>query len=207
MQAQIIDFFGDLRFSFRPTKVTDENIRAFLDTKPDPGTVLLTGTYWTLSRLCIPGSLTHAALYIGNREVIEALSPKPLKQSVYTTLLHADYFVALYPRGVTKKNDADLVAIERAYECLDFLYDCGFGFKDGDFLIVCTELIQYCFKDFIDFGLNEDGILTADMIYDHPRKEVVFESAEFANKNYLNKDFYYYSILMLIIGLLIKLRK
>lgn len=117
------------------------------------------------SNLGIGGAFIHAAIYLGNNDVVEALSDDQggvCKRHVATALA-ADKLIVLRPR-LNKFEKSN--AVEIAKKLIGFKYDIFFDFdiakekamieldyetaKAGKVKFCCTEIPYYCYMDYID---------------------------------------------------------
>lgn len=130
-----------------------------------PGDIIILRHENFLSNIGIGGAMIHAALYVGNNEVIEALSDDQggvVKRHVFDTL-RADKALVLRP-DLDAFKIVEAVGAARTLE--GFLYDIYFDFnteeeqkliardaekaKAGAVRFCCTEIPHYCYLDHVE---------------------------------------------------------
>ncbi len=106
-----------------------------------PGDVLVTRKEHSLTNYFLPGYWPHAALYIGNGQVIEALADGVRKRPVDSPFA-ADAIAAIRPLlGTGQIEDA----LQRAHTHLGKPYDFDFDFTRAD-RMVCTEVVYRSYE-------------------------------------------------------------
>lgn len=112
-----------------------------------PGSVFLTKTNGELSNWAIPGFWSHAAMYIGNDQVIEAVGKHGVRiTDIYSFLLTKDYVAVMHPEFCD--DEAMATAVGWALGHLGKGYDFLVGPASDVFY--CSELIFKAYKFSID---------------------------------------------------------
>ncbi len=178
-QSGVATYMGDTRIVNRPPFITVGQAEA-IESRLEPGDILLERANWYLSNPGLPGFWKHAALYVGRLEDLKQLgiaddpavqqhladyltaAPDERAKTVIeavsegvllnslTRSLHADYAAVLRPR-VSPRQRA--TAITRAFANLGKPYDFNFDFEDTTKL-VCTQVIYLSYYDVLAFGLQ-----------------------------------------------------
>lgn len=110
-----------------------------------PGDVLLGGVRGELSSLFISGKYTHAAIYMGDGVVIEAVGKGVIESFLMDFMLRRDYCCAVRA-GFCDAKQADLAAMQ-ALEVLGSPYDYEFQASNKSFY--CAELIQWAYTQVV----------------------------------------------------------
>lgn len=149
IKSAVIGWFGDIRifkypffvlFGHTAYKIKGHHQRQIINILK-PGDVLLRRYDNYISGLMIPGYFTHAALYVGDNQVIHLLGDGICKEDILTFMRCDDIKVLRF------KNQSVIdKAIEKAYEQLDKKteYDYDFDTNSPDRLY-CTEFVDFCF--------------------------------------------------------------
>jgi hypothetical protein len=178
-QSGVATYLGDTRIVSRAPFITVGQAEA-LESRLEPGDILLERANWYLSNPGLPGFWKHAALYVGRLEDLKRLgiaddpavqkhladyltaAPDGRAKTVIeavsegvllnslTKSLHADYAAVLRPR-VSPRQKA--TAITRAFANLGKPYDFNFDFADATKL-VCTQVIYLSYYDVLAFELQ-----------------------------------------------------
>jgi hypothetical protein len=178
-QSGVATYMGDTRIVSRAPFITVGQAEA-LESRLEPGDILLERANWYLSNPGLPGFWKHAALYVGRLEDLKRLgiaddpavqkhladyltaAPDGRAKTVIeavsegvllnslTKSLHADYAAVLRPR-VSPRQKA--TAITRAFANLGKPYDFNFDFADATKL-VCTQVIYLSYYDVLAFELQ-----------------------------------------------------
>lgn len=141
VQAGVAEWMGDTKVLRQGQSLITPQQIAALKEKLEPGDILLERREWYLSNIGLPGYWPHAALYVGDGQVIEAVS----EGVILNTLEHsadADAVVVLRPRLDASRRQE---AVKRARELLGRPYDYDFDFRT-DSAIVCTELVYKSYE-------------------------------------------------------------
>lgn len=118
----------------------DDVLKAMLHI--EPGDCILTRENYRLTNLFIPGYWSHAAIYVGGQEVVEAVAPAVRGVHIVEMLLKKDEFIVLRPSFLSKQ-EARLAAIEaRTY--IGIPYDYLF---DTNKALYCSELVYQTYKE------------------------------------------------------------
>jgi len=179
VQSNVAEYMGDTRIVSRAPFVTLEQIEA-IESRLQPGDILLERRNWYLSNPFLPGFWPHAALYVGRLEDLKRLGiadhpavqrrlaeylragpdgrAKTVIEAVsegvvlnsLTHSMHADYVAVLRPR-VGQRQIA--TAIVRAFANLGKPYDFNFDFEDATKL-VCSQVVYLSYADALDLPLK-----------------------------------------------------
>jgi len=157
--SSIGTWIGDQRLSGYITSIKYEDID-INDFKV--GDIILNRTNWTFTSALIPGYWSHAAIYVGDGKVVEALSDGVVCHSVYNCLGHCDSYCILRP-VIDLSNDENF--INAIISHIGKLYDFFFKFsKNG--IMSCTEVVYVCYSPYpLGIKLNHKGMLYPDDIY------------------------------------------
>jgi len=161
----IINFFGSIVLYPRPMfvmfyggvhyKIKGPDLRHIIDAL-EPGDILLRTYDNYLSSIVIPGYWSHAAMYVGDDEVIHVGGDGIVKEDILT-------FTRCDDIAILRINDEERinVAIAKAFEYLaaGVKYDYDFE-KSDDHKMYCTEFTDKCF-DGIDY-VSSKGIIDPD---------------------------------------------
>ncbi len=178
-QSGVATYMGDTRIVSRPPFIKAGQVEA-IESRLEPGDILLERANWYLSNPSLPGFWKHAALYVGRLEDLKRLGiadapaiqqhlgdyltagpdgrAKTVIEAVsegvllnsLTKSLHADYAAVLRPRVSTGRK---AIAITRAFANLGKPYDFNFDFEDTAKL-VCTQVVYLSYYDVLAFGLQ-----------------------------------------------------
>jgi hypothetical protein len=178
-QSNVATYMGDTRIVSRPPFIKAGQVEA-IESRLEPGDILLERANWYLSNPSLPGFWKHAALYVGRLEDLKRLGiaddpavqqhlgdylkphedgrAKTVIEAVsegvllnsLTKSLHADYAAVLRPRVTTRQK---ATAITRAFANLGKPYDFNFDFEDTTKL-VCTQVVYLSYQDVLAFGLQ-----------------------------------------------------
>lgn len=169
-------------------KLTAKDMRAIFK-KVEPGDILLRGYIDYLDGYFIPGTFSHAGLYIGSDQVIHAMSGGVFQEDILT-FCRCDYMCVLRPKTTTEIKNR---AIAKAYESIGMPYDFGFDFKDHS-SVCCTELINYVYESVEDelgmvpreqkvlFGFDSRCVISPDDFLTMPGIQIIFISSYIADR-------------------------
>ena len=107
-----------------------------------PGDILIRGYKHYLDGYFIPGNYTHAAMYLGEDEIIHAMTPD-VQYIDLIAFMRCDRIAVIRPVVSNKERDT---AIARAVSREKIPYDYDFDFKDNGKLS-CSELIHYAYRE------------------------------------------------------------
>jgi uncharacterized protein YycO len=123
-------------------KITAKDYRSFTGLGLPAGTVLLSRTDGEFGNLFIPGFWGHAAIYDGDRTVVEAVGAGVVETDLVEFLMKKDYVRALVPTFASREQmDA---AYRRARTQKGKPYDYRFQTSDVSSWY-CSELIQWAY--------------------------------------------------------------
>ena len=124
-----------------------------------PGDVILHRDEGFLSNIFIGGAMIHAGLYVGDGQVVEAISEGVVRRNA-AHILYSDRAIILRPRV---SEDAKTQAIEWAHRIVSFGYDFMFNFngeneremirkhgiaaRNMGVRFACTEVPYFCYLD------------------------------------------------------------
>lgn len=104
-----------------------------------PGDVLVSRMKGELTNFFIPGYWSHAAIYVGDEAVIEAVGEGVIETDIIDFLLSKDYVAVLRPTFPSwNKEDS----IRKAKDFVGFPYDYFFDSSSKSFF--CSELVASC---------------------------------------------------------------
>lgn len=147
--SRFLTIFGNIRvfkwplwIVYDPTcfKVTGEYAQKIQEII-QPGDVILRGYDQFLDSYFINGDYSHAGIYIGNGQVIHAVSPNVSK-------IHILDFIACDRIAVCRPVKYSRKAIKRAKDFLNSKVPYDFGFKSKDInALYCFELAAECYRE------------------------------------------------------------
>lgn len=131
------------------------------------GDIILHRDNGFISNLFIGGAMIHAGIYVGDGQVVEAISEGVVRRSA-AHILHSDRAIILRPRI---DDDAKVMATEWANRIVGFGYDFLFDFngaKEREMIrkhgidarkmgvrFACTEIPYFCYLEHAkDLGIN-----------------------------------------------------
>lgn len=175
-----------------------------------PGDIILHRDSGFLSNVGIGGCMIHAGIYVGDNQVVEAVSEGVVRRHA-NYILYSDYSCIVRPALSESKR---VVASKNALEIVGLPYDFLFQFNDPfktkiDLLsgkregirFCCTEIPYYCYMDhikqlnfyrkrqvtigskalnLIGFGVGEN-IVTADMYIYPANTKLIWKSKSFTS--------------------------
>jgi hypothetical protein len=138
----IYPYPGFIMFGHTAYKMKGEDVRDVLNII-QPGDILLRRYNNYLSGLMIPGYYTHAAIYIGNNQVVHMLGDGIDRQDILT-FCRCDRVAIIHcnEEQITKR----AIEIARELYVKGVEYDFGFNFSDIT-RFSCTELINYVYDN------------------------------------------------------------
>jgi hypothetical protein len=125
-----------------------------------PGDVLLRRYDHYLSGLMIPGYFTHAAIYVGDNEVIHLLGSGICKEDILT-FLRCDNIMLLRFKNEPVVNEAITAAYEQLDKGVEYDYDFDTDKPDKFY---CTEFVDFCFGYPVKLTIDHDHILPDDFM-------------------------------------------
>jgi hypothetical protein len=174
IKAFIIKWFGDILFYKYPLfivfghtayKMKGEDVRTVLDII-QPGDILLRRYDSYISGLMIPGYYTHAAVYVGDNNVVHMLGDGITKEDILT-------FTRCDSLAIIHCNEEQMIneAIEKANTSFGkgivrkrgIQYDYNFDFSD-DSRFSCTEFIDFIYNKPKFTRKNEKYIMPDDLL-------------------------------------------
>ena len=140
-------------------KIKGEHQREILNTI-EPGDVFLRRYDHYLSGLMIPGYFTHAAIYVGDDQIIHVLGSGICKEDILT-------FMRCDNIDVLRSKDSTIIqaAIKNAWTQLD--KDVGYDYdfdSDSPDLFYCTEFVDFCFGYPVRDSISDNFILPDDFL-------------------------------------------
>ena len=119
-----------------------------LEKELQPGDILIVRSEWHLSNRIIPGFYTHAALYVGHNNVIEAVDSGVKVTDLIDFVMKKDYVCHLKPNEISKEDRAS--ACREAHTIVGLPYDIMFEYspsKGKNKAFYCSEVIWYCYRN------------------------------------------------------------
>ena len=141
IQSWVSRWVGQLSTQPEHRPALPESIKSGLLARLQPGDVLVTRKEHSLTNYFLPGYWPHAALYVGGRQVIEALADGVRLRSVDSPFA-VDAIASIRPRLATGEIET---AIERAHTHVGKPYDFDFDFTRAD-RMVCTEVVYRSYE-------------------------------------------------------------
>ncbi len=137
LRTRVIYFLTHLDFRPAQAPMLGLEVAAALDPKLTPGTILLRRTDWTSSNLFTPGFWKHAAVYVGDGRVVDAMGTGVRDVPLASFLGESHYVVAVRPKGMSADQARQAADYARAQvgKAYDFAFDFG-----SDARLACTEL-------------------------------------------------------------------
>jgi len=160
-------------FSYKPShhKVKGFQVRRILDLV-HPGDILLRRYNGYLNTFFTPGFWGHAALYVGDNNIIHAVGEGVIEEDILD-FSRCDSVCLLRPRvEFNEKNDAITKAINLKNNHTQ--YDYKFQANNGT--VYCTELVDTCYNNIFCFDYNEiagNKILLPDGIYKSKKVDII----------------------------------
>lgn len=168
----LIKFIGKLHFPYTHKWITGKHYFDLRDSLK-PGMVFLTRTRGEITNLFIPSFWTHAAIYVGNGYVVEAIGRGVSKTDIITFMLTKDYISVYTPKGgdPQQMNNAVVWACEK----LNTPYD--YFFEGSDKAFYCVELVLDSYK-----RKGKDDIWVPDIITDENKWDKIWSSKDGGEK-------------------------
>lgn len=141
IQAWVSDFVGHLSTRPNHQPALPREIKSQLLERLQPGDVMVTRKEHSLTNYFLPGYWPHAALYIGEGRVIEALADGVHERSIESPFA-VDAIATIRPQIGTELIDQ---AIARVRTHIGKPYDFDFDFTRAD-RMVCTEVVYRCYE-------------------------------------------------------------
>ncbi len=137
-------------------------------TKLRRGDIILHRDEGFLSNTMIPGIMIHAGIYVGDQQVIEAISEGVVKRNV-GHILYSDYACILRPKIGRLHKDK---ACDWAEKLVGMPYDVQFDFgvererkalMEGEQVkVCCTEIPFFCYMEYVnELGVFRENSVTA----------------------------------------------
>lgn len=141
IQSWVSEFIGQLSTQPSHTPALPREIKSQLLERLQPGDVMVTRKEHSLTNYFLPGYWPHAALYIGEGRVIEALADGVHERSIDSPF-SVDAIATIRPQL-----EAELIAqaIQRARTHVGKPYDFDFDFTRAD-RMVCTEVVYRSYE-------------------------------------------------------------
>lgn len=144
-----IVWMGKVHMPYSKKKVTANMVEDILKII-EPGHVLVSTTYGELSNLFIPGKFRHAAIYVGNGRVVEAIGIGVRNVSIYQFCMTKDLVVLL--DNLEANHEQMQLVVTNAISCVGKPYDYDFWIPHEhsnskvNEAFYCAELVWYCYK-------------------------------------------------------------
>lgn len=100
-----------------------------------PGDVLLSREKWHFTNLFIPGYWSHAALFGGENEVVEAVAPRVRRQHFFDWVLRKHSWCVLR----VKESYNGQLAFDYAWSTIKAAYDYNFSLQNDR--LYCSEMV------------------------------------------------------------------
>ncbi len=141
IQSWISEFIGQLSTQPDHTPALPRAIKSQLMEQLQPGDVMVTRKEHSLTNYFLPGYWPHAALYIGDGRVIEALADGVHERSIESPF-SVDAIATIRPHLPRELIEQ---ALQRARTHVGKPYDFDFDFTRSD-RMVCTEVVYRSFE-------------------------------------------------------------
>lgn len=141
IQSWVSEWIGQLSTQPSHRPALPETIKAQLLDLLMPGDVMVTRKEHSLTNYFLPGYWPHAALYIGNGRVIEALADGVRERPIDSPFA-VDAIATIRPQVSPAQLEQ---ALERAHSHVGKPYDFDFDFTRAD-RMVCTEVVYRSFE-------------------------------------------------------------
>ena len=138
-------------------QIKGQHQRQIIDTLKS-GDVLLRRYNNYLGGLMIPGYFTHAALYVGDNQVIHSLENGLCKEDILV-------FMRCDNIAIVRAKDQFIIhkAIKKAYEQLEKNVEYDYDFNtDSPDRFYCTEFVDFCFDYIVKPFISHDYIIPDD---------------------------------------------
>jgi len=106
------------------------------------GDAIVTRTRWAPTNLLIPGHYKHAAMYVGDGDVVEAVYPVVRVAQLDAMLGRADDYAVLRPRALGAEQERNAASVICAY--VRAPYD--FAFEPGARALYCSEAVWMAYR-------------------------------------------------------------
>lgn len=174
IKSEIISWFADIRFykgglilfGESHYQVKGEDVRLILDTL-EPGDVLLRKYDHYLGSRLISGYWSHAAIYVGDNQIIHMLGEGVSKEDILT-FTRCDDICILRPKDKIIKAKAIETALEVFNNKVEYDYDFDSVSSERFY---CTEFVDYLFGYYI----RDSVVCGRAILPDHFLKHAVFE--------------------------------
>lgn len=130
---------SDVRYAERSHALTEKDAEVLLQ-QMKPGDIMLRRVDGISANDFIPGYFGHAAVYIGEGQIIDATTHGVRQISLKDFLAEGDRLAVVRPKDMTS-DKADKI-IGYAKEQLGKPYDWDFDMEDGNQKFACTELAE-----------------------------------------------------------------
>lgn len=138
LSIPITKFLGKLHAPFSHTLTSFHDVEEAKKVVK-PGMVLLSRSRGEFSNLFIPGFFTHAAIYCGNNDVIEAVGEGVRLTNLFDFVYHHDYVAILDPLFIDRTQKEQ--AANFAYDIIGCEYD--YLFEPSNKAFYCSEAVLY----------------------------------------------------------------
>ncbi len=139
------------------------------------GDVLLRRFEGYIDKWFIPGYWNHGGIYVGNNQMVHAISEGVLKEDILN-FTRTDHICILRPRMSSSRRQK---AAKLANKIVGFPYDFGFDFKDFN-RFSCTEVVSYCYRQLakpkrsiLSFGKS---VIVADDFFNSDKVKIIWDS-------------------------------
>jgi uncharacterized protein YycO len=171
IKSKLLSFFSDIRiypggfilFGSSSYHINGKNMRSILNVIK-PGDVLLRRYSHYLGSVLIPGHFSHAAIYVGDDNVIHMLGEGINKEDLLTFLRCDDILILRSDPDLAIQVDA-IYAVARSNELFEKGISYDFNFDNNPERLYCAEFINYVYGNCIDNKkiINPDDFLDCDI--------------------------------------------
>ena len=143
----LVVFVGGLHAPYTHNKITGREYHR-ISNALRVGDVLITRKRGEVTNLFIPGFYTHAAMYVGRNDVVEAIGKGVVRTDLVSFCMGKDYVAVL--RSKFSDEAVNKEAAKEAIKLIGSPYD--YDFEPANVAFYCSELCYYAY----DKALGED---------------------------------------------------
>lgn len=138
-----LEWCGKIHAPFAHKKIKSKEFFE-LSKKLEPGFTFITHIDGELTNVLIPGFWTHAAIYIGDNKVVEAIGKGVVVTDLLDFCFSKDYIAVLRPAIVSYNEQLKAAEVAKDLATKNLPYD--YGFDPDDTAFYCGEAPAFCYK-------------------------------------------------------------